>query len=98
MRQATPVAAPRAVVGCARSVSKKPGETITYELQATNWGINKVTTGKAISRIPYGTKLKNALADDGNLDRHMSPHFYDVLILFNETKLSNELKRHFIKV
>lgn len=45
--------------------SIKPGETITYELQATNWGINKVTTGKAVSRIPYGTKLKNALADDG---------------------------------
>lgn len=43
----------------------KPGETITYELQATNWGTNKVTSGKAISRIPYGTKLNNALADDG---------------------------------
>ena len=25
----------------------------------------------------------------------MSSHFYDVPILFNETKLSNELKRHF---
>lgn len=44
----------------------KPGETITYELQATNWGINKVTSAKVISRIPYGTKLKNALADDGS--------------------------------
>ncbi|MBL9145957.1 MAG: VCBS repeat-containing protein [Verrucomicrobiaceae bacterium] len=44
----------------------RPGETITYELQAKNWGINKVTTGKVISRIPYGTKLKSALADDGS--------------------------------
>lgn len=43
----------------------KPGETITYELQAKNWGANIVTSGKVISAIPYGTKLKNALADDG---------------------------------
>lgn len=53
----------------------KPGETITYELQATNWGINKITSGKVISRIPYGTKLKNALADDGTGDPGPTPPF-----------------------
>lgn len=53
----------------------KPGETITYELQATNWGINKVTTAKAISRIPYGTKLKSALADDGTGEPGPTPPF-----------------------
>jgi uncharacterized repeat protein (TIGR01451 family) len=44
----------------------KPGATITYELQATNWGVNKVTSGKVINRIPQGTKLHSALADDGS--------------------------------
>ncbi len=43
----------------------RPGATITYELQATNWGSNKVTSGKVINRIPQGTKLHSALADDG---------------------------------
>ena len=59
----------------ANLASIKPGETITYELQATNWGANKVTSGKAISRIPYGTKLKNALADDGSGASGPTPPF-----------------------
>ena len=59
----------------ANLASIKPGETITYELQAKNWGINKVTSGKVISRIPYGTKLANALADDGTGEPGPTPPF-----------------------
>lgn len=50
----------------ANLASIKPGETITYELQAKNWGINAVTSAKVVNQIPEGTQVFSAQTDNGS--------------------------------